>query len=148
MSLTLNFGTPIDANKAGRLATLLGTATDVGFKVEVVGMFDRKFKLVSAGTVQTNFGAMKLEVTQDDGGSMVIPDVVLQRITPDKVPAFKAGLKQEGVVLINLVEKPMEWYTSPNLSGGYRRGRGRRTHKGRKHRKSHRKNRNNRKTRR
>lgn len=139
MPLELNWGTPVDQDKAGRIARILGDATGVGFKVEKEGgMFGaRTFKLVSVGTVQTNYGAMELEVRQGDGGLMLIPDVVLQRITPDKVPAFKAGLKESGVVLINLVEKPVEWYTSPNLSGGYRRGRGRRrTHKGKKHRKN------------
>lgn len=121
MPLILNWGTPVDANKAGRLADLLSEATGVGFVVQTEGLLSRTFKLVSAGTVQTNYGAIKLEASQGDGGSMEIPDVIIARIAPAKVAAFKDGLRQQGVVLFNLVEKPQEWFTSTNFSGGYRK---------------------------
>jgi len=140
MPLILNWGTPVDAAKAGRLAALLSEATGVGFVVRTEGLLSRTFKLVSAGTVQTNYGAMTLEAKQGDGGSMEIPDVIIARIAPPNVAAFKNGLRDQGVVLYNLVEKPQEWFTSPNFSGGYRRNR--KTQRKRNSRKTQRRRRN------
>ena len=122
MPLEINWGTPVDAYKAGRLADLLYKATGVLFEVQTVGLINRTFELVSVGTVQTNYGGKILKVNQPDGGgSMVIPDDIIARIASEKVPAFKIGLRQEGVVLFNLVEKPQEWFKSTNFSGGYRK---------------------------
>ena len=61
---------------------------------------------------------------------------------------FKNDLMGLGAVLSGAGNAAADINNLLVQSGGYRRGRGRRTHMGRKHRKSHRKNRNNRKTRR
>lgn len=61
---------------------------------------------------------------------------------------FKNDLMGMGAVLSGAGNAAADINNLLVQSGGYRRGRGSRTHNGRKHRKSHRKNRNNRKTRR